>query len=103
MNFLDAPAFLDKARRKIIQQFRMAGRFGHGPEVVRRGHKSFAEMMQPDAVDHDARRHGIALADDGMSKLEPSAAVGKGWPVWAGQHFQEMAWRSCSFVAGIAA
>ena len=52
----------------------MRGPLAACPEVVARGHEPPAEMVLPDAIDHDPRGERILGTGDPARQLEPAAA-----------------------------
>ncbi len=77
-SFLMRPAVLHEARGQVIQELRMARRIGLVAEIVGRGDDALAKMMQPDAVDQDARGQGIGGVDDRVGQFQAAAAVAEG-------------------------
>src|SRR5687767_15059392 len=53
----------------------MRRRLAARAEVARRAHEAVAEVILPDAIDHDARGEGVVLAGDRFRELEASAAA----------------------------
>ena len=64
-SFLSDQPSVHEVDGQIIEQLRMRRRIGAGAEVAGRANEPLAEMMQPDAIDDDARRERIVLAGDG--------------------------------------
>ena len=74
MHRFGRPPALDEARGEIVEQFRMAGAFAHASEVARRVYDAAAEVVQPNAVDHDPRGERIVVTCDGLGQVEPAAS-----------------------------
>src|ERR1700722_14991215 len=81
----------------------MRGRIRAQSEIARRGHKPAAEMVQPDAIDKNARSEWIVPAGDGFGQFEASAAFTKGLAVGAAQDLQEFARSFRPFITAVAA
>ena len=78
MQRLRAPAALDERSRQIIEQGAMHRLCRPHTEIARRADQGLAEMMQPEAVDIDARGEGVVRAGDGASQFQSPAAVREG-------------------------
>ena len=72
-------------------------------EVVGRADEAVAEMVLPDAIDHDAGGQRIGRARDGVGELEPAAAVAEARAILAGQDFEEAARHDLARRLGLAA
>src|SRR5260370_16109415 len=103
VHFLQAPPFLDKTRRQVIQQLGVAGRLGPRSQIVRRRYKPFPEMMQPEPINHHPWRQRIALADERPRKIQTPTAIRERRPRRTRQYFQKLPRNSRPFVAGITA
>ena len=68
---LHRPSRLDKPAGQPIEQLRMQRPLAHAPEVVRRRHQPFAEMMLPDPVHHHARHQRIRPARQRINQRQP--------------------------------
>ena len=53
----------------------MRRRLAEQAEVARRADEAEAEMVLPDAVDHDARGQRIVLVGDRVRQFQPAAAL----------------------------
>src|SRR5208283_6163240 len=60
----DAPAVLHEIIGEIIEEFLIARLVAGLAEVADGRDDALAEILVPDAIDEDARRQGIALADE---------------------------------------
>ena len=66
----------------------MGWRVAAQAEVAGCSHQALAEVVHPDAVDHDARGQRVVLAGDGPGQFQPAAALAERLPLVAGQHLQ---------------
>src|SRR6185503_16028725 len=80
----------------------MRWRFAARTEITRGPDQTLAEVMQPDAVDHDTRGERILVACDGLGQFQSPAAVCKRFPVVASQNLQKLTWHFLAFVRRIA-
>ena len=87
---LQAPAVFDELDGEPVEQLRMRGRCGAGPEVARGVDESGPEMVRPDPVDDDAGGEGIFRIDDGPGELEPTAPDGKRRAFFSGEDREEL-------------
>ena len=81
----------------------MRRRFAARAEIARRAHEARAEMMQPDAIDHDAGGEWIVFAGDGIGQVQSSAAMGERLPFFAREELEKLTWHLLAFVDRIAA
>src|SRR5688572_5853624 len=63
----------------------MSGRLALFAEIIWRGNNSFAEMIEPNAIDHDAGRQRIALIDQPVREMEAAAGLFFFWDFAAGE------------------
>src|SRR5262249_12405540 len=64
MRRLPAPTALHEFGREPVEQLWMAGTVSGRPEIARRLHDAFAEMVLPDAIDGHAGRQRVVGAGD---------------------------------------
>src|SRR5579875_4050267 len=67
----------------------MCGRLAELAEIARGTDDAFAEMMLPDAIDHDACRQRMVRPRQPAGQIEPTAAVGDRFLLTAGQNFRK--------------
>jgi hypothetical protein len=88
---LDGPAALDEADGQPVEQFGMTRFLAAIAEVVAGRHQASAEVMLPDAVDHDASRQRIVRRGDPAGQLQSPALRGRqGWLLRTGHDAREV-------------
>ena len=70
----DRPAGADELVGQVVEQFGVARPFAEFAEVARRADDAFAEMVLPDAVDHDAGRQRVVRPRQPFGQLQAAAA-----------------------------
>ena len=73
--FLTDQPLVHEPRGEVVEQLGVAGGFGLHAQVVGRADEALAEMVHPDAVDHDAGGERVVLAGDGLGEFEAAAAL----------------------------
>src|SRR5206468_2441799 len=91
VQLLDRPSLFHEAPRKIVEQLRMTRRLAAEPEVARGADQACAEVVEPDPVDHDARREWILLRGNRLGKLQPAASMLEGSALRARQESKKPA------------
>lgn len=81
----NGPVVLDKAKRKVVEEFGVAGKFAGLAEVVGCADDAFAEKVFPNAIGHDAGGQRIFGVSDPVSEFE-SAGVFR-WNIGGGLGF----------------
>ena len=81
----------------------MARRIGLHAKIVGGGDDALAKMMQPDAVDQDARGQRIGGVDNREGQFEAAAAVAEGHGVRPGKNLQKSARNNLALVLLLAA
>ena len=91
MQFLDRPAVVHERRGQPVEQLGMRRRFAAQTEIARRAHQTGAEVVQPDAIDHDAGRQRI-IGDRRSPRASSSRPLPwrNGWRLLAGHHFEKL-------------
>ena len=69
MDRLDAPSLIDEEPSQPVQQFGVGRLLAHLAEVVWIGRQAPAEVVLPDAVDHDPGSEGIARVHDPLRQF----------------------------------
>ena len=72
---LDAPLFLDEPNGKPVEQFRMSRPLPVDSEIAWSANQSLAEMVLPEAVDHDPRRKWILGACNPFGQCQSAACT----------------------------
>ena len=75
VEFFDGPTVFNEAAREVVEEFGVAGWGGHVAEVVGGGDEAGAEVLLPDAVDEDARGHGVFGVGDSEGEREAATAL----------------------------
>src|SRR5436190_21204409 len=81
----------------------MGWSFATGAEIAGGADEAEAEVILPDAVDHDARGEGVVFAGDGFGKFQTAAAIFEGLAIWWGENCGESAGYFVAEVGGVAA
>ncbi len=71
----DAPAFGDEAEGEPVEESGVGRGIGAEAEVAGGGDEAAAEVVVPDAVDHDPGGEGVGGVDDGAGQFEAAAAL----------------------------
>ena len=103
MQGLERPALLHEPGGQVVEQLRVRGRGAAGAEVAGGRDQRLAEVVHPDAVDDDPAGQRVVGGGDGPGQVEPSAAVGEGRRMVAGQDAEELAGHALARLGGIAA
>ena len=76
---------LDEAAGEVIEQFGVGRPFAELAEVDWRADDPTAEMLLPDAIDHDAGRQRIVRAGDGVGEFQTAASLFESGRIFAGE------------------
>src|SRR6476659_4787896 len=79
----------------------MAWFFGLRPQIVRRAHETFPEVMHPHAVDYDARGQWVAFARDRLCQFQASAPLLERGGLAAAEDLEKVARNNFTTVLGL--
>jgi hypothetical protein len=75
---LDRPAASDELGGEVVEELGVGRGLAHRAEVVGGADEAFAEVVLPDAVDHDAGEEGVARGvGHAAGEVEAAAACGR--------------------------